>query len=152
MTMTHWLMLIALLVSATVAIAVAYQQRKQMRQIELYKTDPSVGLIPPPSAITRFIKSHWDTVLGIGFPIVAIWIELSSAYPITRRSIFIVCLCMAIIVINIVMAFVFEMVRRLLSLIQSLNEGNKSNFEITSMHTKLIDKLADASLLPRDMR
>jgi hypothetical protein len=65
---TYILAALAIIVSSTTAMAVAYLHRKQMRQIELYKQNPSVGLTPPPSRLTYFVKSKADTIFGLGFP------------------------------------------------------------------------------------
>jgi hypothetical protein len=53
------------LTSAGIAAAVAvplivnYQNRKQARQIELFRKDPSVGLIPPPHPLWVFLGRNW---------------------------------------------------------------------------------------------
>lgn len=145
MTPTHWIVLAALVVSGAIALVVAYQQRKQMRQIELYKLDPSVGLLPPPSALSRFVKSKWDTVLGIGGPSIGLWIEMGNQAPLTRISVFLICLLMALIVLNVVMSVLSTFIRKLLAINQSLGETTKAHFEITKSHTGLIAKLADAA-------
>jgi hypothetical protein len=46
-------------VAAAVALVVNYQNRKQARQIELFRNDPSVGLMPPPHPWVAFLKKNW---------------------------------------------------------------------------------------------
>ena len=52
------LTLAGVLIPSAVALVVAYLHRKQMRQVEAFRLDPSVGLVPPPSTITRFLKQN----------------------------------------------------------------------------------------------
>lgn len=81
------LVLVAALITATVALLVAYWHRKQARQIELFRLDPSVGLEPPPSAVWQFLVRHQgflSFLLTIVLPISGLTIVLSSPEPITR--------------------------------------------------------------------
>ena len=148
MTTTHIIMLVGIAVSAVVALIVASQQRRQMRQIELYKQDPSVGLVPPISALTRFVKSKWDTVLGFGIPIVSLALEFMSDAPLTRLSVLIISLNIAVLLTNVVMAVVFRSVDRIFSLIIRITDileknvaNGRDHFEITKSHTSAIEKL-----------
>ena len=47
------------------AHTVAYMHRKQMRQNELFRIDPKVGLKPPPSPPTKFFRRHFFIILDI---------------------------------------------------------------------------------------
>jgi hypothetical protein len=66
MTPNLWITVLIFLGTAVVTFSVAYMHRKQIRQVELYKRDPSSGLMPPPHPITRFLREYWwDTTLVI---------------------------------------------------------------------------------------
>ncbi|MBV6811092.1 hypothetical protein KWH19_15175 [Xanthomonas campestris pv. pennamericanum] len=148
MTITHIIMLIGISISAVVALIVASQQRKQMRQIELYKKDSSVGLVPPSSALTQFVKSKWDTVLGFGGPIVSLTLEFAANAPLTRLAVLLISLNVALILTNIVMTIIFRVVDRIFSAISRLtgivDRGiamGDEHFEITKSHTRILEKL-----------
>jgi hypothetical protein len=55
-----------LVVGAIVTLSVAAMHRKQMRQIELHRADPTVPLVPPAHPITRFLKTHGVPLISIG--------------------------------------------------------------------------------------
>lgn len=52
--------------AAIIALIVAAQNRKQMRQLEAHRIDPSVGLTPPPHPVFVFLRNHWTPLCGIG--------------------------------------------------------------------------------------
>src|ERR1051325_7097288 len=56
MSAAVWVSLLTLVVSTAVALVIAALHRRQMRQIELHREDPSVPLVPPPSAFTKFLQ------------------------------------------------------------------------------------------------
>ena len=150
MTLTHFLMLLAIGVSAAVALLISYQQRRQMRQIELYKLDSSVGLTPPPTALTRFIKSKWDVVLGFGGPTINLVLELSSSAPITRLSVFVISLSVALLLTNVVMAVTFRLVERMAAsqaqlgaFVSALQDAVKDHVELTGISVRVLDELTD---------
>jgi hypothetical protein len=55
-------------VTCTTAFLVGYWHRKQLRQIELHRKDPSVGLTPAPTFLTVFFKRYFDLIGGICLP------------------------------------------------------------------------------------
>ena len=50
---------IGIVVAAVVTAIVNYQNRKQARQIELFRKDPSVGLMPPLHPWWAFLRRNW---------------------------------------------------------------------------------------------
>lgn len=50
---------VGVVVAAVVALIVNYQNRKQARQIELFRKDPSAGLVPPPHPWLVFLRKNW---------------------------------------------------------------------------------------------
>jgi len=74
--------------SVIVALSVAAMQRKQMRQIELHRVNPTVPLVPPPHPVTQFFKVYgapiFSIILNTGFLIH----DLRQTGPITRGQVF----------------------------------------------------------------
>jgi hypothetical protein len=50
---------VGIIVAAIVTLVVNYQNRKQARQNELFRKDPTVGLIPPPHPWAAFLRKNW---------------------------------------------------------------------------------------------
>jgi len=146
MSITHAIMLIGIIIAALVALSIGHLQRKQMRQIELYKLDPSVGLVPLPSAITRFVKSKWDKVLGFGAPASGLLIEFVSAAPLTRASVFLISFSVAFLLANVVMLVVFRLAERTASLIAALGAAQERHLEITARVTAAVESLTEQVL------
>ena len=151
MTLSNILMFFGIVVSAAVALLIADLQRKQMRQIELYRQDSSVGLVPP-SILVRFVKSRWKDVLAYAGPLINLVVELSSSYPLSRLSVVNISLSVALIVANVVMQITSSLVGRLLNLIESsfevmskgltgLHDRNERHLEITGKTVDLLDRL-----------
>jgi len=91
MTTGNWIAVFGIIVSAVVAFAATYMQRKQARQIELHRLDPDVPLKPPLHPITRFLKTYWDVWWYIVFECYMIFQlvqEVRETTPIDRRTIF----------------------------------------------------------------
>ena len=65
MTISLWVTVFCLSVTVIVQLIVSYLQRKQMRQIELFRTDPNVGLKPPPHPVTAFVKRNWSVLVQL---------------------------------------------------------------------------------------
>jgi hypothetical protein len=51
-----------LIVPSATALFIAYLHRKQMRHNELFRLDPKIGVVPPPSPPVAFIKQHWTNI------------------------------------------------------------------------------------------
>lgn len=143
MTTMQLIAVIAIIVSALVALIVAHLQREQMRQIELYKQDSSVGLIPPSSPLTRFIKSKWDSIFAYGGPIYILVVEATKSTPPTRFTIFIVSFAMMMLTLNIALALVFRLQTKVYERLSKLQEFNDRQLEITG-------RIVDDLYLPKD--
>lgn len=142
MTTGNWISLLAITVAAIVAFAVGSLQRKQMRQIELYKKDPSVGLIPPPSALSRFVQSKLDNILGYGGPLVSLIITMFSEGPVTRIDAFLISFSVAIFVSNIVAQMLFRISERTGSVLQLLVDAQANQLKISNRTIEVINRLA----------
>ena len=141
MTLTHLLMAIGIAISATVALVVAHLHRKQMRQIELYKTDPSVGLIAPPGKLTRFVASRWDTVLGFAGPLLILITEFISTAPVTRLTVFAISAALALMITNFVMILVFKMQQRNTERIREVLELHERQLSNSDRILGVLEKL-----------
>jgi len=95
---TSWITIcisiVQIIVTTVVALIIASLHRKQMRQIELHRENPSVPLIPPPHLATRFILRNVISIINVIFIIsvigevaILIWVMLQKG-PITRGNIF----------------------------------------------------------------
>lgn len=74
-------------VTTTSVLLNGYWQRRQMRQIEAYKSNPDAGLMPPAHPVWAFIKAHYVKLLCLcaGGNIL---LELLSFKPASRFTIF----------------------------------------------------------------
>jgi hypothetical protein len=77
-----------LVVGTIVTLSVAALNRKQQRQIELHRADPTVPLVPPAHPITRFLKTHGAPIISIGLNLGFLIDELRRTGPITRYQVF----------------------------------------------------------------
>jgi len=60
MKIENWMVTtFGIVVAAVVTLIVNYQNRKQARQNELFRKDPSVGLIPPLHPWVAFLQKNW---------------------------------------------------------------------------------------------
>jgi hypothetical protein len=88
-----WVPLVGILVSGvTVPFIIAYLHRKQARQIEAYRKDPSVGLKPPLHPISRFFKNHYAYLLGMTWYVCFITREMLRTTSINREGVLIMAL------------------------------------------------------------
>ena len=58
MSTSVWISILTLAVGSTITLIVAAMHRRQMRQIELHRSDPSVPLKPPPHPLTQFLARN----------------------------------------------------------------------------------------------
>jgi hypothetical protein len=81
------LTLAGIIISATVALIIADLHRKQMRQIEVFRHDPTQGLHPPPSRFLTLLKTYGPYAFGVGFGVFLLVGDLADTGPITRLTI-----------------------------------------------------------------
>jgi hypothetical protein len=100
-----WVTLFGIIVAAIVTLSVASMQRKQMRQIELHRIDPTIPLVPPPHPFTRFLKTY-GYFLGFGtFDLVMFIRDMRQSTPVTRQVVFDIVLDMLAVVLMFGTAF-----------------------------------------------
>lgn len=141
MTLTQLLMAFGIAASGAVALIVAYLHRKQMRQIELYKADPNAGLVPPPSRLTKFVASQWDTVLGFAGPIYVLTVEFFATGPVTRGTVFTISAALAFMFTNFVMILVFRMQQRNTERIREVLELHERQLSNSDRILGVLEKL-----------
>ncbi len=91
MNVSAWITLFGISVAAIVALSVASMHRKQMRQIELHRADPSVPVTPPPHRTTLFIKRNWLVLWCLlfgAYDLVLLLTHLNQTTPVTRRVVY----------------------------------------------------------------
>jgi hypothetical protein len=76
--------ILTLIVGTIVTLSVAALQRKQMRQIELHRLDPSVPLVPLPHPITQFFKNYAAFMVNVAMNLTFLTNALRQTGPITR--------------------------------------------------------------------
>lgn len=64
--------LVAIVVPTATALLIGFLHRKQMRQNELFRANPEVGVVPAPSPPVAFVIRHWRKIVGFGGPIVSL--------------------------------------------------------------------------------
>jgi hypothetical protein len=83
-SLTNIITIVGVVLSVSAVLYIGYQQRRQMRQIELNRIDPKVGLVPPPNPVWKFIISNLLLLCTI-LPAVALILDVISSEPLTRK-------------------------------------------------------------------
>jgi hypothetical protein len=139
MTATHWITLAAALLGSATALILGYQQRKQMRQSELFKLDPTVGIVPPPSVpyvivvrtstkVLSFVRRYGIIVFGIVLPLIGVIPDLILQRRLTVNSLAILCI-VAFNVVTVLISRIYDMVGKLI--------------DVDSKQTDTVDKVLD---------
>jgi hypothetical protein len=79
--------LLTLAVTSAVALVIAAMHRRQMRQIELHRANPSVPLVPPPHPFTKFLLRnfrHINFALNSALNLTFLTLQVRSTDPLTR--------------------------------------------------------------------
>lgn len=87
MSASNWVQIFGIIVAAIVALIIAYMARKQMRQIEVHRADPSIPLIPPPHTITRLLKSYGLLLFTGAYGVSLLVWDLRKTGPVTRADV-----------------------------------------------------------------
>jgi hypothetical protein len=86
-----------LVVGTIVTLSVAALQRKQQRQIELHRSDPTVPLVPPAHPITQFLKKRGVFIINISVNLLLLANELRKTGPVTRGQVFSIALLLCVL-------------------------------------------------------
>lgn len=79
--------IISVLGAGTIALIVAYMDRRQARQIEMHRLDPTVPLTPPPNVVRVFLSknsSRLYSALACVWTVGTLIRDISKAGPVTR--------------------------------------------------------------------
>src|SRR5437867_11336953 len=88
MTINHIIGIAAIVVPSVTAIIVAYYHRRQMRQNEAFRVDPTIGLKPPPTPLRAFLSRNLILIVGVGLPGIPLALLLTVQGQITHWTIF----------------------------------------------------------------
>jgi hypothetical protein len=86
-----------------VTLIVAAMHRKQMRQIELHRVDPTVPLVPPAHPITQSLKKRVVFIINIGVNLLLLANELRKTGPMTRGDVFSIALLICVLTFVVTM-------------------------------------------------
>lgn len=78
---------VGIVVSAVVALVIAAMHRKQMRQVELHRADPSVPVKPPLGPIAQFFKTSAIFLFLILSSAFMLHQDLNESSPISRHDV-----------------------------------------------------------------
>src|SRR5258708_29326557 len=87
MTSGLWVAVAGISVCAGVARGIAHLKRKQMRQIELHRRDPSVPLTPPRHPITIWLIQYGPALASIAWNIRYLYKDLTTTTAMTRGDV-----------------------------------------------------------------
>ena len=113
MTFHDWIQVFGIALAGAITLIVAYSHRKQLRQIEAFRHDPSVGLVPPPHPFLLFLKRRYALLIIVPIGICSLIYQLTRQTPVTRGSVFLIVLAFA----TIVLGFAVDLFIRILNLI-----------------------------------
>ena len=87
MTTALWISLVVGAMAFVGNLVSGYLQRKQMRQLELYRQDPSVGLVPLPHPFTLLLQKYRLAICNTGIAAFFLVSGFRSQEPMTRLSV-----------------------------------------------------------------
>jgi hypothetical protein len=128
----HYITVFGICAAAVTALVVAYMQRRQIRQIEAYKKDPSVGLVPPPNPLRAFVRRHYLFIAGVGNAI-ALFFEVLSPAAITRFTVLTIALNLAVALACIILWLLAQTDKHLLNLYKFVGDMA----ELLEMNTRV---------------
>jgi hypothetical protein len=148
MSNSELIAILAIVVSSATALSIAHGQRKQARQLEAYRRDDSVGLIPPPTPLWVHLKKHWQLwliLLCIGVQVGSLVFALRSSQPMTRGTLIELSVIVGGIYWNLLMGFITIIQRHILRIIE--NQGEI--ISIIGKQAEIVTKLREQFGTPR---
>jgi hypothetical protein len=143
--------IVGILVAAATALWVAYLHRKQMRQIEAFRSNPALGLVPPPNQIWVFIKSN-ILLLCAAVALLFLLLDVFSSAPVTRRVVFNIAWDAVSFVIFVLLHISLKFVRlfgKVISAITRLIDGQIHTSEFVLEQIEINKNMVEA-LKPKD--
>ena len=146
MTRDQSIAVAAVVIPCVTALLVGYLHRKQMRQIELFRQDPSLGVRSPPSPPVAFVKRHGALVAGIALPMLSVASLLATDRPATNAT-------AALISLNVASTLITLQLHselRLLKLLLKLTDISKEAFLVQDSQARgIAARLAEVERLVR---
>ena len=127
MSINAFIAIAAIVATCATEILVAYWNRKQMRQIEQFRRDSSLGLRPPPSRFWAFVKRHRGLIITISLPSLLLIQTLRQTEPITKWTIFVIAYCIG----SIMFALVLGLLHKLLGLVNDIIDVQVAHVGLT---------------------
>jgi hypothetical protein len=143
MSTNQLIAILAIVVSSATALFVAHGQQKQARQLEAFRRDASVGLMPPPTALWVHLRKHWQLwliLMCIGVQVACLVSVLRGSQPITRDTLVELSVIGGSIFWNLLMAVITFVQRQIAHI-----------FENQSEIISIIDKQAEIMKLTEDV-
>ena len=135
MTLDQLIEVAKFVLPCAVALLVGYWHRKQMRQLELHRLDPSVGVLPPPSPPVAFFKRYWVLIVGIGMPMLPLALLIGTNNPVTNGSAALISLNVACILVTLHFHFQLYSEVRLLKLLEKHVTVTENVFRTVEAHS-----------------
>lgn len=139
----------AIVVGSGTAFSVAHLHRKQLRQNEAFRQDPSIGLIPPPGPVLAFYRKYQSLILGIALPTGALVLNLFDPSPITRTTIVLMAATVSVSLMNGLVWYqklsvdnTLRMFHVQLELLKAQSEAIKTHSELIAELTSLLELLS----------
>ena len=140
--------MLSIVVSAIVALIVADQQRRQMRQIELHRADPSVSLKPPPHPAARWLLNNSPYVVWTFFIIYDTHLlinQLREQGPVTRGAVFEIVftsMCIGAMILGILGMLIFTYVQK------QADEIDDARFAVVERLIEVVKEMKNARREP----
>jgi hypothetical protein len=143
-TSVIWLPLAIFVGTSIVSWGNGYLTRKQMRQTELHRDDPSVPVEPPPHPVTRFCKNNSYVLVFGTLNLFSLVMAIFDKRPLTRFGVFNIALPTA----GLLVVFVTDGLRRMMWMMGKtwdyLREDQtmfKNQLEIDKLHWERLSQL-----------
>jgi len=137
---------LSLIVSSGTLFLISYLERKQTRQVEAYKRDPSVGLCPPPTWLWVVTARHGPRLvrycITYGASLFLVISGLSKSGPATRWSVFLIAYGIGTLVLNLSLEITFRVNRSSLEMLQAVQNLVGATIETQGAQAKSFEGLA----------
>ena len=121
---------VTLIAGTITAATTAALQRKQMRQIELHRADPSVPLLPPPHPLTLFCKKWSALIVGVCINLAFLISAFTRVGPITRLEVLSIAVFTSALGLQVGAVYIFSVHIRLIRYIANGLIRNEHKMQI----------------------
>jgi len=118
-----------------------------MRQLELFRGDASVGVLPPSSPLVTFVKRYRDLIVGVGLPILNLaLLMMARKSPATNGSAALISLNFACIVFTLnahIQLRLLNVLSQHMSMFSDINKTNEIQMRLMEvLHQKALAEIA----------